>query len=156
MIITLQILGVIALLSFIFFTFIIVSTLSQIKVTLENADKKLDVLGIGFTEIKVKAIVTLDGVNELKDKIILAIDGLNVTNQKAIESLNDFNTMSQQITDSIDSLQKIGSKIVDLVEPVESAIEGLIYKVLPSITATSRLFGAMSKGFGVFKNRIGK
>ncbi|MDX9790304.1 MAG: hypothetical protein WC313_01110 [Candidatus Kapaibacterium sp.] len=154
MILTLQILGIVALISFIFLALVIASTMTGIKKTIDNADRKLDKLSRDFDEVKVKTIQTLESVNELKDDLSGTLKGINEINGKVLDSLGHFNDMSKQITTSVNALQHTGSKLINLVEPIEIALETTIQKFMPGINAASKLFNAVGRGIATFSGRI--
>jgi gas vesicle protein len=156
MTLVIQILGIISLISIILLAYVGISTLSQLKKTIENSEPKIDKLINEIGKIADKTSVTLDTVNEFKGNLSETLKNIDVLTIKLKGSVDNFDTMSEQITHSIISIQKTGSKFIDLIEPIESVIEQTLSKFVPTINATTKIFSAVSKGFGAFSNRIKK
>lgn len=142
MIITLQIAGLFALISFIYLSFTAAKSLQDITKIFDDVNRNINDLN--------------KNVALVKDKVIDTLDEVKILNFKLLNSLEHFDGMSDRIGSSIENIERKTDKFVRIFEPFELLIQETYNRVSPAVSIVSGLFSAGAKALTEFTHRLSK
>ncbi len=150
----LQIAGLAAILVLIVFILKAFKTLENINKLADKSTDSLDKLTKDIGEFKTRAIATLDEVSVIKGKIAEVLDDVSELKEKTVESLENFDALANRVERSTSMIESKIEAAFSILRPLESLLGFVSNKLEAPISTSKSFFGAASKAFSAFKDKL--
>jgi uncharacterized protein YoxC len=146
--------ALIAILSFIMLVFFLISVLLDLKKTLRKLDPLIDTFHQSINQLKDKFLITLSDISHLKSRLMITLDEVSHVKSTLNTSLQSFDGLTDQISHSVEVFEKRTDKFIAVMEPLESLVNLLYHKIMPTVAYGTNIVSAATKAYKTISSMI--
>lgn len=151
---TLEIIGLIALIAIIIFSVVAIISFTNINRLVREASIAVDRINNDLRIVKDKVIDNLDDLKETQAKANKALDDIEDIKKQSIISMKNFDNLSEEIQKTASTADGRINDTFDMLKPIEALIATIYTKFMPPINQTANVMTAVSRAVSVFTEKL--